>query len=301
MKTISFLTMIAVSASVSAQQLQNPNFEEWTQTGTNWDGEPIYSPEGWSGAVQTTDSHSGTYAATVSPILSCGIFAGWMMYGQPGPNFDSWFPGTFEGSGAPVDFKPFSVTGYFKFLSPNDSTDMAQGIVLLKKFNALTQQSEEVGRGELTFTPTPDYTAFSIDITDLMPGIQPDTIVVAFSSGLGYSWDWETDIQQYGTLYIDQLRVQSEAVAGVEEQDQVVCSFFPNPSDGTMHFTLKAPMKDEFHVQLTDLAGKTVLAQRAEPGVQQTLDLSGLAAGSYRAFIKGKKGIYAVENIRVGQ
>jgi hypothetical protein len=68
-----------------------------------------------------------------------------------------------------------------------------------------------------------------------------------------------------------------------------------------MHFTFTAPANDEFQVQLTDLAGKTVLIKRTEPGIQQTLDLSTLAAGNYRAFIKGKKGIYAVENISVGQ
>ena len=128
--------------------------------------------------------------------------SGFMIYGAFDLNhFNFWATDPdFTGSGAPVNFKPASVTGFFKFPSPV-STDIAKGFVILKKFNTQLGISEEVGRGELEFNPTTTYTPFTIVVNDLQPGIMPDSIVVCFSSGMGYSWDAVSDSPQLGVLY----------------------------------------------------------------------------------------------------
>jgi hypothetical protein len=169
---------------------------------------------------------------------------------------------------------------------------------MLKKFNAATQLSEQVGHGEVTFGAAMDYTAFSIAIDDLAPGVMPDTIVVAFSSGMGYNWDFTNDTLEIGTFFVDQLRFEgSQGTAGVEEQALLSCTFFPNPSSDELQYTFSATVKDNFELVITDAAGRTVFAEKTTAGTH-TIDISGFAAGSYRASIRGKE-MYTTQTLIV--
>ncbi|HLP53929.1 MAG TPA: T9SS type A sorting domain-containing protein [Fluviicola sp.] len=303
MKKLYPLIVIAfgIGLSAQAQQLQNPGFENWSVNGLLWDGTETFGADHWQGAMQTNDSYSGTYAAKVEPMMSCGIMTGFMIYGSFNYNyFNFWAENPdFTGSGAPINFKPSAVSGYFKLVTP-DTNDVARGFVILKKFNPALGISEEIGRGELEFTPTNDYTLFNIPVEDLQPGVMPDSVVIAFSSGMGYSWDSESNILSYGTLYVDQLRVQ-ENVAAVNELVQMTTSFFPNPASGQLNYSFETTVADQFSLVLIDAAGRIVYSEKTEPKTQHTIDLSTFSAGTYHAQIRSMSKLYADEMIVIGQ
>ncbi len=285
--------------STQAQLIQNPSFENWTFTDTLWNGEPIYEADQWQGGNRTNDSYSGNYAATVEPMLACGIMSGFMIYGGFDLNhFNYWAEDPdFTGSGAAVNFKPASITGFFKFPSP-ESTDIAKGFVILKKFNSQLGISEEVGRGELEFNPTTEYTPFTIVVNDFQPGVMPDSIVICFSSGMGYAWDAVSENPQLGVLYIDQLRVE-ENIAGINELVQMHTSFFPNPATQLLNYSFETTVTDVFSIVLLDATGKTVYSESTHAGTQHSIDLNHLASGTYHAQIRGMNRIYANETIVV--
>jgi hypothetical protein len=293
------VALLGIGFSAQAQQLQNPNFENWTFVDTLWDGQPIYTADQWQGGLQTTDSYTGNYAAKIEPMLSCGIMQGFMIYGGFDVNhFNYWAENPdFTGSGAPVNFKPTSVTGYFKFISP-DTNDVAKGFVVLKKFNAQLGISEEIGRGEMAFSPTNEYTSFNIVVNDLQPGMIPDSVVVCFSSGMGFSWNVGDNSPTYGALFIDQLRVQ-EDVTAVAELIQMNTSFFPNPASGKLNYSFETAVADQFSLVLTDATGRIVYSEETQAGVQHTIDLSTFSAGTYHAQIRGAGRLYAKEVIVV--
>lgn len=288
-KHILLFSLLLAGWSVSAQQIGNPGFESWTLIDTTWDGQPIMGADNWAGGAQTTDSHTGAFAAKVEPMAACGIAQGYMVYGDNPNNYPLWFPDPqFTGFGRPINFKPTSVSGYFKLLTPAPD-DVATGTVILKKHNAITHLSEEIGRGEVTFTATTDYTAFTIAIDDFAPGVMPDSVVVAFSSGMGYDWNFTDNTIEMGTLYVDQLRFQGGlGTAGIGEQALLSCTFFPNPSSDQMQYTFSASVNDDFELVIADAAGKIVFTEKTTAGTH-TIDISAFAAGSYRASIRGKE------------
>ncbi len=292
------LALLGTGFSAQAQQLQNPGFENWTFVDTLWDGQSIYTADQWQGASRTTESYSGTYAAKVDPILSCGIMIGAMIYGGFSPtHYNYWWgtPPDFTGSGAPISVKPSAVSGYFKFPSP-DSNDVARGYVVLKKFNQQLGVSEDIGRGEIEFTPTDEYMPFTITVEDLQPGVMPDSIVVCFTSGMGFFWDDENNNIITGSLCIDQLRMQ-ENIAGVSELLQMKTSFFPNPASGQLNYSFETTVADNFSLVITDASGRAIYSEMTKPGVQHTIDLGKLSAGAYHAQIRSANKLYANETI----
>jgi hypothetical protein len=304
MHTIQFLTLTLLTAGCFSAhgQGENPNFENWIQTDTMWNGDPIYAASQWPGGKRTADSYSGTYAAKVEPYTSCGIMPTYMFYGAVDPiHFDMWSMSStthdYTGSGAAVDFKPDQLSGYFKFLSPM-ADDVATGLVILKKFNAATGIYSEVGHGEIQFAPSTAYAPFTIQIADLQPNVIPDSIVIAFSSGMGYSWEPEDNTMNLGTLYIDQLRLKKgNGTAGLAENQLMKTSFYPNPATDVLHFSFETEASDAFTLVVTDASGKTVLRRDVQPGEITDIEMQHLTAGTYVASIQGKRGVYTTQTI----
>lgn len=298
MRTIQFITLSLLTAGCfsARAQVQNTNFEDWTVTDTTWDGQPIYVADQWSGGKRTEESFSGAYAAKVEPYLSCGIARNYMVYGSS-QGFSLWGEPDFTGSGAPVNFKLTQLTGYFKFVSPQPE-DEATGLVVLRKFNPITGISEEVGRGEVVFSPSETYAPFTIQVTDLQPGVMPDSMIIAFSSGMGFGF--ENDDYHYGTLFVDQLRMQQGSVAGLPEEALSVTGLYPNPSSGAFHFAFETKVQDKFTLVLTDAAGRVVKSQAVIPGVESIVETRDLPAGIYVATVCGATELYGTRRVVVG-
>jgi|GEM_PF-1335606 len=308
-KIVLFIGALLGSYSgADAQQLQDPGFENWTVTDTLWNGELIYGSQQWPGGKPTTNSYSGAYAGMVCPYASCGIMSGYMFYGTMNNTRLSFWDGEqpdFTGSGAPIDYKPASISGWFKFPSP-DSNDVATGTVILKKYDALSHHSQEVGRGMITFSPTEVYTPFEIAITDLQPGVMPDSIVLYYRSGTGYFWDFENDSLHTGVLYLDEMKpgkiiTTAPLASGTPDMPAMNIRFFPNPTTDQLQYFFEIPLEDQYTLIITDSNGKNVYSERTEPGKTHSVDTRSLSAGTYYARIRGKRITYTCETIVVNR
>jgi len=290
-----FYALVALllgSASASAQTFTNTDFEFWTQVDTTWDGQPVYMPEGWSPystIKRTSDSYSGHYAAILEPYMSCGIAPGSMVFGSS----PSWFlnlysqPYDLAGCGAPVNFKPNVLSGHFKFDSHGEA-DSAHVVVQLTKFHPVTQQREIVAEGQYTFVPASEYTPFTVIVTDLQPGTQPDSIVVAFVSGMSLHFDTAGyDVSQ---LYIDNLSLRREALMGVNEEPVIEGTIFPNPSRSTLNVKFTSARTDDYTFILVDMAGRTLYKSIIFPDQVLQVNVASFSAGNYIGTISGKKG-----------
>lgn len=174
MRSSSTLIML-LSGSVSMAQLADTDFEQvWiTSNGT--------VPAGWTapflGAGVTTDAHSGTYALQV-----------WNWYYSS----HGWAAnGTSEGmletnslGGDPLDWKPQQLTGWYKYVPDDDqgAADSAVVRIILKRWNG--QQADTVAMGEEHLGPSDSYVPFTVDIHDMMPGVDPDTVRATFISSI---------------------------------------------------------------------------------------------------------------------
>ena len=300
MHSIKFIALSLLTAGCFSAQAQfdNMQFENWAVTDTTWNGEPVYTASHWGGGKRTTDSYNGNFAARVEPYMACGIARNYMVYSSTNQHTIGFteFDATFTGLGEPIQFKPVVLSGYFKFLSPQPD-DLAIGIVKLRKFNAATGHSEEVGSGEIIFTPSLEYAPFTIAITDLQPNVMPDSIVIAFSSGMGFSWD---DLgSTYGTLYIDGLRVQKGGTASNPDAEisLIETSFYPNPSEGLLNFSFHADVSDDFLLVITDPAGREIIRRAVQPDVQTRIEMGPFRAGAYIATLQGKNKIYGTKTL----
>lgn len=308
MKTIAlFLTVFFATSSLpsQAQFLDNGDFESWTQLDTNWMGGYYYTPAGWNdqqsywfNSQPATDSHSGSFAAVLEPVMSCGIMPGTLLYGTGNPySVDFWSNDPqFAGCGAPINFKPTLLKGYYKMPSMG-IPDSGLVKVILKKFNPATQLTEKVGEGKLQLTPVEEYTYFEVPITDIQPGVMPDSIMIAFVSGTAFTWD---SIAHYSRIYIDGLGLNRNEAMGINEQQATIhFSIYPNPSGGLVNFTFHADVEDDFQLVVHDLSGRQVMCQRVFSDQQMTLNFTGLSSGKYIATLLGKHQPYGHETIVV--
>lgn len=190
------------SGSIS-QEILNAGFENWDTTNV---------PTSWSvssGMIsQSTDSHSGSYAAliwtwyiSISELLVNG-------------NYSPSFKYEIYKAGTPSSVKPASLHGVYKYtdVAPGDS---AVAIVLLKKYNSMQSKIDTIGYGIKLLGPVNTYTTFQVDIVDMQPSVTPDSIVIAFSSSGNFLKSSPVDIKfcdgntgNCSYLYIDELSLK---------------------------------------------------------------------------------------------
>ncbi|MCF8373840.1 MAG: T9SS type A sorting domain-containing protein [Bacteroidales bacterium] len=128
----------------------------------------------------------------------------------------------FRKGGSPFPYRPYSMKGMYKF---EDSLSMideyGKAIVLLKKYDSLTNTIDTVGYAESTIelNPTMVWSPFEL-IIDYYNSAIPDSVVVIFaSSSMG---------SDPTTLWVDDISF--EYVTKIEESprnDEI--SIFPNP------------------------------------------------------------------------
>jgi len=231
--------------------------------------------------------YQGNYAAKISTTAT-GIVQGGslgiLVNGQPsiyfypiiGMNPD--FPYA-EGGGTPINYKPTHLTGHYIFNS-TDSIDKGVAYVILSKYNTVMKKRDTVAFATYYFAQNTAYTNFSIPITDLMPGVMPDTITTIF-----YSSNPNT-VQAFVTsnLYIDALTLLP--ATGIEENDifsnMVV---YPNPYNCQLTLEIQSNLDTEEKIEIVDVNGKLVKTVEINPTDKKTeVSLEEVSSGTY--FIK---------------
>lgn len=226
-KTCTLLTCLLLGAGAMAQsQLPNANFENWSVDADGHD-----SLNNWSSSNKvvmypvvslrkTTDHYQGAYAAKVSTVpfgfvqySTLGILVNGdaeFTYGGGGGGSNVEYA---SGGGTPINIKPSELKGYYKYVT-GAASDKGLARVLATRYNTATGKRDTVSYATYQFMPQPNYTAFSITLPDLKPGITPDTITTIF-----YSSDVSTlpNTGVFSDLFLDSMTLVKQPAPPVAD------------------------------------------------------------------------------------
>ncbi|HEY0031421.1 MAG TPA: T9SS type A sorting domain-containing protein [Bacteroidia bacterium] len=278
MRKILFSLLLLTGFSINAQTLTNPNFENW---GTSASYYTDTLPANWwpfycNTVHPTTDSYQGLYATKIQGWFACGIAPGIMVNGQAPVNY-----GDFIESGTPFTSKPASISGFYKYTDVT-SGDSAEVTIILKRYNTSTMKRDTIAYSTATLAPSAGYTVFTVNITDLMPGVSPDSIIIMFNSSKYYLFDMVT--MALPTLYIDRI-VLPETPTGIEEGSNsplLLSGLYPNPFTAYSTMMIEGDLSNYHHLSLDvfDMSGKRVMSQTVESN-QVSISRDRLSKGSY--------------------
>ncbi len=270
------VVLLAVLVKANAQNINNGGFENWTL-----DSNQDSVPNGWwkmfSGtSLRTTDSYAGNYAAVVKGIPMCGIAPGIMTNGQA--PFHAWDNPSFVGT--PINTKFYTFSGHYK------NSDICVGdssiiTVLFKKYNAILHKIDTVAYGQLVLAPVTNYTSFQVNISDVQPGIMPDSVLIRFENSKYNCFKMDSLGLVISGLYIDQLSFVREIPMTVSENEtKNEVKIYPNPFSNTTVLTVSNSM-DEVCVEIVDIKGEIVKTIVGNNTNRLLIDRNGLADGTY--------------------
>jgi hypothetical protein len=250
-------------------QLLNGGMENYTFTAdtipTDWTVDSYWSTK----TGRTADASGGNFSFVINTWYSYA--PGMMVNGTAGTSllFD-WVK-----AGTPINYKPALLTGYYKYIDTvyNDSAIVK---VLLKKWNTALNKIDSVAFGIKKLPFANSWTQFDVEIEDLMPGQNPDSLVVFFMT-----FDYLAGVQpicqtnECRYLYIDDLSLNG--TIGLQEIHQ------QNPNDFFYSGTELNVQKNHQGSQVLEIfsvEGKLILARQIIPGSNK-IDLSSLPPGFY--------------------
>lgn len=277
MKKLLLSFFLMASLQINAQSLLNGGFESWTVASTYYSD--TLPTDWWSPMCmtvhQSTDAMVGTYATRIQGYMSCGIAPGMLINGvMPA---DGW---SFIQSGTPYTGKPASISGGYKLIA--QAGDSAEVTVILKKYNTLDMKYDTVAMGYQALAPTASYQNYTVNITDMMPGTTPDSIVIIFNFSKYYMWDTLT--YELANLFLDRLVVPQTGPIGIEENELNLSSMiYPNPFSeaGTLFIDSDMSRMENLFLNIYDMSGK--LARTIGPLTENTvrIEQDNLSPGVY--------------------
>lgn len=241
---ISLLFLLTSFSLMAQTQIPNSNFEHWTKSSNNRD-----SLIGWSSSnsvtispvislYKETDSFEGQYAANLdtAPFGFVGYSTiGILINGHATFSYGGGGGGAnvelASGGGSPISFKPTEVRGRFKYATLNKG-DQGLAIILLTKYNTNQGKRDTVSFAKHIFSEIDKYTPFAISLTDLMPGVTPDTVsTIFYSSNPGTVPQFDV----FSNLFLDSLYLYPVKTATEETKGGIQdFSIFPNPSSDVL-------------------------------------------------------------------
>lgn len=280
MKKISTLILLAISIlSIKAQQVQNPGFETWSNnfpSGWGSHGEMIYNGMGFNPNtdVQTTDSHSGTYAilmqnqyiALAGSYVPGGINTGPIDLGsgQPTRGFQAY-------TGEPISYE-----FYYKFNAIGG--DSAFTFAFFTKWNSGLNKRDTVAAAmSYILGPVNSYTQLSVPVYWLMPGTAPDSIQLYISSSVKRVGSGGTQPPVGGQLFVDDVYMMTPT--GVTPLfTETSQDAFPNPASGNIKIVINNQGASKLFVY--DIAGREIETYVVTADVFN-IDLSSYKNGLY--------------------
>ncbi len=279
---IAFLLLAGLSTN--AQTLSNPNFESWG-TATTYAADIL--PTNWwpfscGTVMQTTDSYQGAFATRIQGWMGCGIAPGVLVNGQEPVVYCD-----FMGSGTPFTSKPSAISGYYKYTDVA-SGDSAEVTVILKKYNTATLKRDTIAYSTKTLGPSAGYSLFTVNISDLMPGVSPDSIIIMFNSSKYYMVD--TITWNLPALYVDRINLPETPMSISENSNSLVSSvIFPNPfsENATLTIDVEISQLNSSNLSIFDINGKKVMDLGSITSNIVQIQDKNLSKGSYFYQVKG--------------
>lgn len=283
-RVISLVIFSCLLTGIQAQSLPNANFEDW-----EFNPLGFAEPMGWCNSNDTIPGAELSVAADITAFnglysltaktRTLGIpFAPHAAFIVNGNTETDILTRTVDLSraGTPISSKPAALDGYWHYTA-GEAGDSAEVILMLTHWNAGLGQRDTVAYATHKLGQESWFRSFSLPFGDLMPGVSPDTVVVAFfSSNL-------TNPKVGSELWLDDLSL--EAVVGIEESSVPApeLKVWPNP---VAHY-LNIQSSERFQeIQFLTLSGKTALLTGGSGTYSDQIDLRGLAPGIYFAKIQ---------------
>ena len=278
MKNILIAFLLLAGLSMNGQTLSNPNFESWG-IGTTYSADIL--PTNWwpfscNTVSQTTDSYQGTYATKIQGWMGCGIAPGVLVNGQEPVVYCD-----FMGSGTPFTSKPAAISGYYKYTDVATG-DSAEVTVILKRYNTFTMKRDTIAYSTQALAASAGYTLFTVNLTDLMPGVSPDSIIIMFNSSKYYMCD--TISWGLPALYIDRINLPETPMSIAENENSLISSVvFPNPFSESATLVIDTEMSHltSANLSIFDVNGKKVLNFDKITSNRIQIQKQSLANGSY--------------------
>jgi len=287
-KGLFIIAALFAAGTVTAQQVPNGGFENWTNFGgyedpDSWATVNIISLLGGPITVsKSTDAHSGTYALESKTVVSdlgmpgnTDTIQGIAMLGNSDPMAGEATPGAaFSGT-------PDSLVGWYKLTSPNNIPCFVNCV--LSYWNNGTR--EEIAAAIFIGTGNNAYQRFSVPV-NYFSNATPDTIAMFVLN----TTDGELEVDN--VLLLDDLEFIYNSAAGIAEQQ----SFFqvsPNPAkDQLLVKSSNLPSS----IELFDLNGRSVL-KVDQPTINTVIAIDDLAPGTFICNVVSADGTVYQERI----
>lgn len=260
MKTLNILIFSLLIGSAMAQtQIPEGGFENWIPNSTNI----YYEPGGdfWTtlnplatlgGPVtvsQTTDAHSGEYAAKLETKLwGTLLISGLLVSG----NFILTEP--YIQNGKPFTDTPSKFKGWYKYTPVN--SDSAGVAAILTRYNTEAGQQDTVARAISALTESVQtYTQFEFDFDYLLTGINPDTIILVFTSS-GNAGNFQGE--EGSTLILDDISLEYPSGLLESLQPEFTVKAFPSPADEQVSFQFNTAQPEKLLCYVYSLEGRLI-------------------------------------------
>ncbi len=292
MKPIQYAVVLPVlmlmSLGIARAQEINGGFEQWRVV---VNGHQI--PVGWSGygfaCGRAEQARSGASAVTIWNWYTHA--QGVLMLGGPQEDHGLAFP--FEQTGIPISFKPARLAGYYRYLVgelTSGPTDSAVVVVVLKKYNYTKRAADTVGLAMQYLMAAGEYTPFTVDITDMAPGVTPDSIAISFLSSTAARCADNTCCY----LSLDDLKLSAPSGVwyGLDRslQDARV---YPNPTSGNLRIEWGTELERPHLLRVYSASGQLVRQRGGVRGSSTTFDGGELPPGQYLFDLLGDRGAVA--------
>lgn len=282
MKTLNILILTLFFGSVLAQtQIPEGGFDNWAPNSTN----VYFEPEGdwWAtlnplatlgGPVTvspTTDAHSGEYAAQLKTeiwgtlLISGLLVSGDFILAQP-----------YILNGKPFSDTPSKFKGWYKY-SPVNS-DSAGVAAILTRYNTETNQRDTLATAIKALTQgVQSYMPFEIDFDYTISGMDPDSIIIVFtSSGAGGDFAGEVG----STLIIDDIVLEY----GTNLQENLLPEFrvsaFPSPAAKQINFMFNTSQPQKLLCHIYSFDGQLIRSFSPQ-STEHRMDVSKWHPGKY--------------------
>ena len=273
------ISLICLSTNFQAQhEILNSSFELGTDS----------IPDNWTldnfGSGRTTSyALGGNYSMSVWNWYYYAV--GMTING----NVSNWSNPQIEG-GTPFIYKPVLIEGFYHYDTTGTFSDNDSAVVevLLKKYNTTTQSIDSVGYGKVHLPATDlsqNWTSFEVHVNDLMPGVNPDSIVIMLKSSI----DGFCEASLSGNclyFYVDELNAAlplGNKIPIFKEKADV----WPNPMTDVINFSISN--QETAKIEIINMNGQIVKSQTIK--TQETITVDSLKPGAYLISIEqnGKK------------
>ena len=157
----------------------------------------------------------------------------------------------FSTAGAPFAYRPTKLKGWYTFIDTTSlSPNFGECIVLLKKYNSITQVSDTIGYSldNVNFPLSSNWASFEIPINYVSNDL-PDSIVIAFVASY--------EPTAHATFEVDELSFDIEVNSLGDTEVGLKTLVYPNPSQDNIYVKV-FQNKNYANYKLMDLQGRTV-------------------------------------------